>query len=259
MLRAGLYTLVTLALPSVTEAQGGGWGGWGGRRSPRCKTCGTDPACVQTVSSAGRLLYDAPGISPLENFMPAWKLGRQQFYIYNNLPPAPTRVFFPKQHVPLPVDVTINVVCPCNTENKPCEAILVQYHCPACTANKNGGWPSVLPGLGWRPGSCSPLVSSTPGPIEQAEGWRTLGWRKLIPAGTTDEIPIVGVPLEHVGVFVRLCAVDCAKVDPMAGPVPDECVCDMQGCRSNWCPPRAPDVVTPVPCEMQSGCAPSLL
>ena len=195
---------------------------------------------------------------PLYNFMPGWKLGGQQIYIYDCLAPPPTHGFFPDQSTPIPVGASIQVTCPCNKENKPCEVLLAQYHCPACSGAKNGGWPATLPGLGWRPGSCSPFMSTTPGPINQSEEWKTLGWRKLVEAGMTEEIPIVGVPLEHVGVFVRQCAVDCTQVDP-AGDVPGECSCDQTSCWSSWCPPRAKPITTPVPCETLPGCAPSLL
>ena len=213
---------------------------------------------VCTVDTDGTTVLDnAVAQFPLYNFMPGWKLGDQQIYIYDCLPPPPTRGYFPDQDIPM--GTSISVSCPCNEGNKPCEVILSQYHCPACSGAKNGGWPGVLPGLGWRPGSCSAFMSSTPGPIEQAEEWKTLGWRKLVAAGTTEEIPIVGAPLEHVGVFVRQCAVDCTQVDPSWKFVPDECSCDMTGCWSNWCPPREPPPVAPVPCEMTPGCAPSLL
>ena len=98
-------------------------------------------------------------------------------------------------------------------------------------------------------------MSSTPGPIEQAEEWKTLGRRKLIAAGQSELIPIFG-ELEHVGVFVRQCAEDCTQVNP-TGVIPDECSCDMNGCWSNWCPLRDPPPIAPVPCEMTPGCAPS--
>eukprot|EP00754_Rhynchopus_humris_P033312 Rhum_TRINITY_DN15460_c3_g11::Rhum_TRINITY_DN15460_c3_g11_i2::g.158469::m.158469 len=99
-------------------------------------------------------------------------------------------------------------------------------------------------------------MSKTPS-IDTADGWQMLGYQQTVDAGTTVVIPVVGVPLEHFAVFVRLCAVDCEKLDPM-GAIPDECTCDHYGvCTSSWCPPRPPPQIVPPACNRLPGCAPT--
>ena len=255
MLRIGAYALLVLTLPPATDGLGSNAGG-GGESPPPVPTCGADPALVLTINIDGTTLNNASAVFPLYDFMPGWTLGEQQVYLHGHLPPPPARGFFPDQYEPISPGSLIRVTCPCNNENKPCQVTLSQYHCPVCSSRTNGGWPVALPLLGWRPGS-SVVLSSTP---ESAEGWRTLGWRKFVQAGTHEDIPIVGVPLEHVGVFVRQCTADCTQVNPVGGNTPDECSCSSTECWSNW-PPEGETFAerTFVPCELAPRCAPTLL
>ena len=226
-----------------------------------CPTCGSVGATVQTIAADGvTVLDDAPEVSPLADFMPAWVHGTQQMHLYGSLPPPPTRGFFPKQSAGIAAGSSIHVVCPCNAEERPCEVILVQYHCPACSADSNGGWPAVLPGLGWRPGSCAPKMTLASKQGDLVQGWKMLAFRQLVPPGQTVVVPVDTVPLEHAAVFVQQCAVDCAEVDPLVGH--DECVCPVGAgaCSTAWCPRKTQVGAMPVaPCEVAQGCAPSLL
>ena len=224
---------------------------------PACLTCGTEPAIVQKIAPDGQLQQDVPPVFPLENFMPAWMHDGMQIFIYDCLPPPPTRGYFPEQNEPLPPLSEIRVTCPDNAENQPCEVLLNAYHCPACSRNKNGKWPQTLIRLGWRVGSCASLMSKS-GSLDAADGWKMLGYQQTIGAGTTVVIPVVDVPLEHFAVFVLQCAVDCESVDP-TGDTPDQCTCDGDTCRSSWCPPRPPLAIVPPQCERLPGCAPSLV
>ena len=225
-----------------------------------CPECGTVPAVVRTVGPDNGAVEEVAEVSALAQFMPGWQVNGQQFYLYGgNLPTAPTKGFFPTQ--PVAAGSTIEVTCPCNAENKPCEVVVVHYHCPFCTATTNGGLPLTLPGLGWRPGRCGPQISQSA--MAPGNGWSTLAFRKLVASGATEEVPVADdVLLEHVGVFVRQCAVDCELVDPM-GAVPDECVCapDNGPCQSGWCPRPRPGPPGPPgmrkPCQEEPGCAPS--
>ena len=201
-----------------------------------CPECGTVPAVVRTVGPDNGAVADVAEVSALAQYMPAWQVNGEQLYLYGpNLPTAPTKAFFPAQ--PVAAGSTIQVTCPCNAENKPCEVIVVHYHCPVCTAKTDGGLPLSLPALGWRPGSCGPEISQTS--MAPGDGWKTLAYMKLVASGATEEVPVADdILLEQVGVFVRQCAVVCELVDPMMGPIPDECVCAPENgpCQSGWCP-----------------------
>ena len=211
------------------------------------------PVVVEVVYAGGGSVADTPPVFPLFNYMPAWTVATTEIYIYDCVPEAPARGYFPNQGSLIPAGSTVRVTCPCNAENKPCDVILTQYHCPACSNKKNGGWPSGLPGVkGWGVGSCAPRMTLRTGDIM---AWPMLAYQKLVPAGTTENIEVTD-PLENFALFTRQCAVDCHGVDP-AGPVPDECTCDANGCRSAWCPPRPKQVLVPQPCEADPGCAPS--
>ena len=122
----------------------------------------------------------------------------------------------------------LSVSCPSNCDNTPCEVIVSSYYCPPCSFDTDGGLFLSLVGSGWDVGSCAPKF----------DGLNMVSFRKLVPAGTTDQMPPLVKPLANFAVFVRQHATDCAAVlDMGVCSSSPECRWEAgEGCLSAWCP-----------------------
>eukprot|EP01061_Rhynchopus_euleeides_P021898 TRINITY_DN3572_c0_g1_i1.p2 TRINITY_DN3572_c0_g1~~TRINITY_DN3572_c0_g1_i1.p2 ORF type:complete len:463 (+),score=150.12 TRINITY_DN3572_c0_g1_i1:90-1391(+) len=157
----------------------------------------------------------------------------------HNFPPVLTLpnvlAHFPHQEDGIVEGKKIRVKCPENCDNLPCEVIIITYHCPPCSSSTNGNFPSTLPMAGWTPAHCSPRFRYFTTKHEM------VGFRKLVPAGETEDTPVLERRLSNVAVFVRQGAVDCAGIDQSSACAgSSECFWDRDECKSRWCPPNPP-------------------
>ena len=172
-----------------------------------------------------------------------------------NFPPAFVQAnmeaFFPVDIAGvIGADNVLRVACPFNCEEKPCEVFVTTYHCPPCSTPTNGGLVSLLPGAGWEAGSCAPTFQQGVGAGAEGAGGvehPTVAFRKLVPAGTVEELPALTAPLANVAVFVRQDATACGGFadETACNTAMPECaweagVSEGEGaagmCVSSWCP-----------------------
>ena len=226
----------------------------GGETTEPCVD-GGEPVEVEVVSPEGTVDSFGAGEPVVEGMHPHGEPSTT----LANFPPAFVQAnmeaFFPVDIAGvIGADNVLRVACPFNCEEKPCEVFVTTYHCPPCSTPTNGGLVSLLPGAGWEAGSCAPTFQqgAGAGEGEGAEGaggveHPTVAFRKLVSAGSVEELPALTAPLTNVAVFVRQGATACGGFadETACNTAMPECaweagVSEGEGaagmCVSSWCP-----------------------
>ena len=198
-----------------------------------------EPCIDITVPPSVRVAAGEAGVTvpvgvgvPVTDGMPGWTADADGPVSLTGFPPVltlpGTTAFFPPQAEPLPAMSVLSVSCPSNCESTPCEVIVSSYYCPPCSFDTDGGLFLSLVGSGWDVGSCAPKF----------DGMNMVSFRKLVPAGTTEQMPPLMKPLANFAVFLRQHATDCAAVlDMGVCSSSPECRWEAgEGCLSAWCP-----------------------
>ena len=215
---------------------------------------GGEPVEVEVVSPEGTVDSFGAGEEVREGMHP----NGEPSVTFANFPPAFVQAnmaaFFPVDIAGvIGADNVLRVACPFNCEEKPCEVLVATYHCPPCSTPTNGGLVSLLPDAGWDTGSCAPTFQQgvDAGFVVADDGadgatHPTVAFRKLVPAGTVEELPALTAPLANVAVFVRQGATACDGFadETACNAAMPECAWEAgtsgEGaagmCVSSWCP-----------------------
>ena len=215
----------------------------GGETTEPC-VGGGEPVAVEVVSPEGTVDSFGAGEPVVQGMHPHGEPSTT----LANFPPAFVQAnmeaFFPVDIAGvIGADNVLRVACPFNCEEKPCEVFVTTYHCPPCSTATNGGLVSLLPDAGWEAGSCAPTFQHVG--AEGASGGEhpTVAFRKLVSAGSVEELPALTAPLANVAVFVRQGATECGFADETACTAMPECAWEAGAsegaagmCVSSWCP-----------------------
>ena len=204
--------------------------------TPPCNPINTEEAVVRDLWRP-TAVNSLPAYAVSENTL-GWTLGDDQVTLHN-FPPVllkdGVRAFYPDQTSEIPLGAEIQVECPANCDDTPCEVIVVTYHCVPCSSATNGKFPATMPLAGWAPGHCSPRFSFL------ADRHRMVGFRKLVGACETEVLPATEVALSNIAVFVRQGAHDCGLfVQEEMCEDSNECAWKDGACSSTWCPAAIP-------------------
>ena len=199
---------------------------------------------VAVILPEGGILDFGEGV-PAEEDMKGWYVNGEQVLLVNLPPVLVLRDgveghFPPKESDVLAAGSRLRIECPENCDGTPCEAVIVVYHCPPCSAATNGELPTILPPAGWEAGDCSPFFMTS---VTSEEEYGTVAYRKVIPAGTVEITPPIGRPLSNMGVFVRQGSADCAaqSTQPTCDALSECMWTGIPGlpipgtCESTWC------------------------